>query len=235
MATEAASHRLGRCLTLLANRVADGLLLSEAMAEQPHVFAPLAINTVTAAEASGDLAAGLRSLSSHQRSLQGLGANLVLPLAYPVFLLSVIFIVVLVVSTYIWPKFYELFTGLGLEEAQFPLLTLILSKVVHLVPPIGAALIILLAALAIFYQLRVRTQAGRLEFRPLGLPVPLFGRLGRYAALSRTASALRLLLKHGVYPSACWPMRSSSRCPPPRPAVTCSEPWGIWRATICGA
>jgi len=58
--------------------------------------------------------------------------------------------------------------------------------------------LILLAALAVFYQVRIRTRAGRLQVRPLGLPVPLFGRLGMYGALARAAGALRLLLRHGA-------------------------------------
>ena len=198
MAVEAANYRLKRCLLLLAQRVADGLLFSEALAEQPHIFAPLVINTVAAAETAGDLAEGLRSLSSHQRNLQGLGANLALPLAYPVFLLTFIVFVVTLVSTYIWPKFFKLFTELGLEEDRFPLPTIIVGKAVHVLPAVGAMFIILLAALAIFYLVRVRTRAGRLETRPLGLPVPLFGHLARYTALARTAAALRLLLKSGV-------------------------------------
>ncbi len=199
IAIEAASHRLGRCVTLLTNRAADGLLLSEAMAEQPHIFAPLAVNMVAAAEEAGDLAEGLRSLSSHQRNLQDLGSRLALPLAYPVFLLTIIIAVLFVVATYIWPKFFRLFTDLGLEADQFPLPTLLVNKVIHFLLHGGLLLlIILLLALAVFYLIRVRTKAGQLEARPLGLPVPLFGRLARYQAVARAAGALQLLLKHGV-------------------------------------
>ncbi len=198
MAAEAASYRLGRCLSMLANRVADGLSLSEAMAEQPHIFAHLVVNVIAAGETAGNLAEGLESLSHHQRSLERLGARLALPLAYPVFLLMVIIGLTTTVTTFIWPKYYQLYTDLGLSEEHFPWPTILVGKGIGLLPVVGVPLIILLVALTIFYQVRVRTKAGHLEVRPLGLPVPLLGALSRDAALARTASALRILLKAGV-------------------------------------
>ena len=198
IAPEATNQRLRQCLTQLATEVADGLRLNEAMAHQPHVFAPLVISTVAAAEVSGDLAGGLRSLSSHQQALQRIGADLALPLAYPVFLLTIIIVLIVPTLAYIWPQYMTIFADLGLRHEQLPLPTLLVDKLMRFLPGVGTVVAIAVVGLVIFYLGRMRTRLGRLGLGPRGLPIPLFGRLARYAALARATGAMRLLLANGV-------------------------------------
>jgi len=200
-ASEATETRITHSLMRVADRLAEGYTLSEAMRQQPDTFAPLAVSTVAAAEGSGDLSAGLRSLASHQRDLQQLGSDLALPLAYPVFLLFAIVALTLLLSafmTLLWPKFTGLYEELGLTHGQWPVVSTMLDNALGYLRFAAVPLLIALAGLAIFYQVRMQTRAGQLEVRPLGLPVPLFGRLAMYGALARAASALRLLLRHGA-------------------------------------
>lgn len=202
IAAEATDRRLAYCLTLLAQRISEGYSLSEAMSEQPQVFASLVVNTVAAAEESGHLAEGLRSLSSHQRDLQHLGSDLALPLAYPVVILFLVSMVALTVviftGSFIMPKLAALFGELGLEQEEWPWITAVVYRVGSYFLSILFPVLLALGALAIFYLVQAYSRAGRLERRPLGLPVPLFGRLAKYGALSRATGALRLMLKHGL-------------------------------------
>lgn len=202
IAAEATDRRLAYCLTLLAQRLSEGYSLSEAMSEQPQVFASLVVNTVATAEESGHLAEGLRSLSAHQRDLQHLGADLALPMAYPVVILFLVSMVALTVviftGGFIMPKFAALFGELGLEREEWPWITAIVYRVGRYFLPILVPVLLALGALAIFYLVQAYSRAGRLERKPLGLPVPLFGRLAKYGALSRAAGALRLMLKYDL-------------------------------------
>jgi len=198
MAGEVSNRRLARSLSALADHVAAGYLLSEAMAEQPSTFAPLVINTVAAGEASGQLAESIRSLSEHQRELQQLGHGLALPLVYPVFLIIVVTSITMVVSAYIWPQFRMLYKDLGLREDSWPWITDAASHMLAFGRIVIIPVLIVLAALAIFYSVKSIARSSRLEIRPFGLPVPLFGRLAMYGALARCAASLRLLLNNGV-------------------------------------
>ncbi len=198
MAGEVSNRRLARSLTALADHVTAGYLLSEAMAEQPSTFAPLVINTVAAGEASGQLAESIRSLSEHQRELQQLGHGLALPLVYPVFLIILVTSITMLVSTYIWPQFRTLYKDLGLREEAFPWITGATSHLLAFGRIVIIPVLVVLAVLVIFYSVKSIARSSRLEIRPFGLPVPLFGRLAMYGALARCAASLRLLLANGV-------------------------------------
>ncbi|MGD8237643.1 MAG: type II secretion system F family protein [Armatimonadota bacterium] len=197
-AAETTDRRIEHSLVLLADRVAQGYTFSEAMAQQPAIFAPLVISTVAAAETSGDLTEGLRSLGRHQRDLQQLGSDLALPLAYPVFLLFVIVGLTVFLGAAVWPRFTRLYVELGMTPGDWPALSLLMDRALACLRIAGPPVLILLGVLAIFYHVRVQVRAGGLHVRPLGLPVPLFGRLAMYGALARAAGALRLQLGHGA-------------------------------------
>ncbi|HEY3397635.1 MAG TPA: type II secretion system F family protein [Armatimonadota bacterium] len=198
LAFETSSPRASRCLGFLAERVSQGVRLSEAMAEQPQVFAEVVTNTVAAGETSGDLVAALRSLADHQRDLLRLGADLALPFAYPVFLLIFVGALLIVTTTFlavfILPKFLQLYKELGMKEEEFPMVTRWVMGWSSFMVHGGWTLPFVLLVAAVAYYLRQRVSLGQLTVRPLGFPVPLFGKIALSAALARTAATLRLLL-----------------------------------------
>jgi len=202
LAKESVTPRLGLSLAALSGRVSEGSSLSEAMAEQPRLFDALVVHTIAAAEQSGDLPAGLRSLADHQRELDHLGADLALPLVYPFFLLCLMGGVGTAVPTFlalfILPKFVKLFTDLGLKQDQFPWITRFFMGYAEFLRVWGGPVFIAVVVAVILYVVRSRSRAGRLEMRVLGVPVPFFGRLAKETALARAAATLRLLLSYGV-------------------------------------
>jgi type II secretory pathway component PulF len=199
LAAESVTARLSRALAALSDRASQGGTLSEAMADQPQLFAEMVVSAVAAAEASGDLPDGLRSLAEHQRELDHLGADLALPLVYPFFLMCVIGLLVIVMPTWlILPKFVSLYRELGLKDDEFPLITRMYMEFSTFIQHFGPPLLIAVVVAAILYLVRSRARAGRLEVRPFGIPVPFFGRLAQSTALARAAASLRLLLRYGV-------------------------------------
>jgi type II secretory pathway component PulF len=205
LAAETPSERVGRCLGFLAERVGQGSRLSEAMAEQPQIFAGVVISTVAAGEAGGDLTASLRSLADHQRDLLRLGTDLALPFAYPLFLLviagSMLFLSTLFLSVFILPKFVDLFKQLGMKEDEFPIMTRMLMNFSEFIIHYGLMLLVVLVGLVVFWLLRRRVRRERImgvQLGPGGFVIPLVGRIAVSAALARTAATLRLLLEAHV-------------------------------------
>ena len=199
LSVESVTPRLSRSLTALSERVSQGFSLSEALAEQPHVYSSLVVNTVAAAEESGDLPGGLRSLAEHQRELETLSADISLPLIYPLLLLCLIGVLILLfTSTFILPKFISLFRELGLKDDEFPYMTRFAMGVSNTILTFGPAFLIAAGVAGIIYRVRRRVHAGRLGLRLFGLPVPFFSRLAQDTALARAAACLRLLLRQGA-------------------------------------
>ena len=202
IAAGADDQRLSHTGRYLADRVAAGGALSEAMADLPGVFAPFIVSTIAAAEQSGDLAEALRSLANHRRDLQRIGQDVSLPLAYPTFLLLVVGLLLSAFATFmavfIEPKFMKLFTDLGMKDEDFPVMTRVAMWIAACLRSLAPPLIIVGIFLLIFYLARRGARRGAFETRPLGLPIPLFGRLAMYSALARLCAALRLLMHNGV-------------------------------------
>jgi type II secretory pathway component PulF len=198
LAAGAQDGRLARTGRYLADRVAAGEALSEAMDDVSGVFAPFVVSTIAAAEQSGDLSGALRSLATHRRDLQRIGQDVALPLAYPTFLLITIAVLLSSFGWFVWPKFMKLYTDLGMRSEDFPMVTrlvMLMSAGLRIVLP---PLIILGFVLLLVFYARRGAQRGAFETRPMGLPIPLFGRLAMYSALARLCSALRMLMSNGV-------------------------------------
>ena len=205
LAAETPVDRVGRCLSYLAERVGQGARLSEAMADQPQIFASVVVSTVAAGEAGGDLTASLRSLADHQRDLLRLGTDLALPFAYPLFLLAIagwmLVSSTLFLCVFILPKFVDLFRQLGMKEDEFPVMTRVLMVFSAFVIHYGLMLLVVLVALLFFWLARRGVRRERLmgvQLGPGGFVIPLVGRIAVSAALARTAATLRLLLEAHV-------------------------------------
>ncbi len=198
LAAGAGDRRLALTGRYLADRVAAGEALSEAMADLPGVFAPFIVSTVAAAEQSGDLTAALRSLANHRRELQRIGQDMALPLAYPTFLLATIALLLSSVGWFVWPRYMKLYAELGMRDEDMPALTRLVMWVSAGLRVAAPPLVVIGLVLVIFFLARRSARRGAFETRPLGLPIPLFGRLAMYAALARLCAALRLLITSGV-------------------------------------
>jgi len=198
LAAEAPRESLRQSLLILAKRVEEGRLLSEAMARQPTIYSPVAISVVAAAEEAGKLSEGLRSLTGHQEELAQLASQAAFPLVYPVVLLTLISGIVVFLVTFIIPKFISLFTELGLREEDFPIPTLIVMKLVRVLPWALLCIGIPVLFLVIFYLKYRRTYRGSFDLHLLGLRLPLFGQFSLHTAMARMAGTLSLLLREGV-------------------------------------
>ena len=196
LAAEARGDRLRRSLSALASRVEDGALLSEAMAEQPKAYPPLALSVVAAAEEAGNLPEGLRSLTEHQRELAHLATQAAFPMVYPLVVITIVFSLLLFVVTFITPKYIKLFTDLGIK--RFPPATELLIAFVRISPWLLVVLGIPALLLILFYLSYRRTSRGRFDLQLLHLRLPLFGKLSLFTATARMSAALSLLLRGGV-------------------------------------
>ena len=116
---------LRQLLENVRDRVKGGESLSDAFAAQ-HVFPKIYTTTLMAGEKSGNIDEVMSRYISFQRLAMTFRKKLFVSLIYPTLLVTVVFIMVTFLFTYVVPKFAELFESLN---AQLPALTLFMLAV----------------------------------------------------------------------------------------------------------
>ena len=168
----------------------DAMSLAEAMAQHPRVFDPVCRGLIHAGEEGGRLSSSLEQLSTYLSRSAKLRSQVVGAFVYPLVLLTMGLLAVMVLLTFVIPKFEKLFGSFGQE----------LPWVTRLLMQVGSALatgwwagllglgLLLWAAVSVWRRPTTRRAVDRLL---LSLPVagPLITKL-EVARLSRTLAAL---------------------------------------------
>lgn len=175
-AVEHAAERRGGRYRGLADAVADGQPLSEAMAAQGGMFTAFERRLVAAGERSGDLPRVLARLAAHHEGRGKLRAGLIGGIVYPAILLHLAVLL---------PNFKVLFF-----QGLF-------AYALVVVPPIAIGWGIV-AALVFGLRGLGMGQATRVAFHRALLAVPVIGSLNQKLALADLADALGLLYGAGV-------------------------------------
>jgi type IV pilus assembly protein PilC len=169
--------------------------LSQAMVKHPAVFSHVYSAIVEAAEESGSLPETLSLLSQQLKARASVAARIRGAMVYPIFLLAVSAVVVGVLTTFVIPKFIELFINVN---QKLPLPTRILVGMTDFLRDFWWVFIIAVIALVSLGLIAMRDARFRLLFDGLLLKLPLIGTLNCKLQLGRFARTLGSLLNGGV-------------------------------------
>lgn len=194
-AEQAEDPALDAVAAAVADRVAGGDGLSDALARRPDVFSPLYVSLARAGETSGALDAALQRLADFLERDQETRARVRAALAYPAFIAIVGLGTVLFMMLFVVPRMAGVFDDMG-GALPWPSRALLAASAA--LRKGGWAALPLVAALALF--LRPSDQRARLSaaLDRAFLRLPVWGPLARMAALARLARTLGALLKGGV-------------------------------------
>ncbi len=169
--------------------------LSEAMKRHPRVFSPIYTSIVGAAEQSGDLAETLTVLSRQLKTQAAVRARIRGAMAYPIFLLVCSAVIVGVLTTFVVPRFIQLFvsSNQGLPWPTWILYTttLVIRKGWWLI--LGGLVLAVAGLLVALRERHLRESVHRLL-----LTLPALGPLNQKLQLARFARTLGSLLNGGV-------------------------------------
>ena len=179
----------------ILSHVRSGKSFSESLAKFPSVFPLFYVNMIKAGEAGGFLEDTISRMAVYLENSQSLKEEIRSALIYPAILSLVVVAAVVLMLTFVVPKFKTIFLDMG--EA-LPLPTIILLAVSN-----GLKEYWWLIPLVLFggyFGLRhyLKTAGGRRSWDKLKFKLPLFGKLYREAAVSRFARTLGTLLESGV-------------------------------------
>ena len=195
LAEQTRSPALRACLEQIAADVSHGSALSDSFARHPRIFPSLAAEMARVAEAGGNLSDSMAKLAQHMESGAEIRRKVRSALAYPIVVVCISIITVLVLVTFILPRFMQLFAKMG---AKVPWTTKFLMAASHAL--VGHWYLILPGAVLVVHLIRrfALTPAGRRRLDALALRLPVVGDIVSKIVLSRVLASMATLLASGV-------------------------------------
>ncbi|MCF8127572.1 MAG: type II secretion system inner membrane protein GspF [Deltaproteobacteria bacterium] len=175
--------------------VQGGGYLSDALAKHPRAFTSFYVSMVRAGEAGGVLEAVLSRLGEFLESAQELKDYIKSAMVYPIFLVSVGGLSIIILLTFVIPKFSIIFSDMG---QTLPLSTRFLLGVSHSLQSYWWVILLALGTGYFFLRKYLKTPAGRLKFDRKKMKFPLFGELIKKVEVARFARTLGTLTRSGV-------------------------------------
>ena len=188
--------RFKKILVDIRDQLVSGVALSDAFLSHGDVFPRLNATSLKAGERSGEIERVLRRYLAYQKILAAVRRKVVGALVYPAVLIGLSIGLVVILMTYVIPRFREFFAGF--EAGRLPLITRV---VIGTADFLRAHILLILAAVAavVFLFLRWKaTEKGRLGWDAFLLRVPLVGPILRQFALSQFSRSLATLVGAGT-------------------------------------
>lgn len=179
----------------LWEQISEGVPLSRAMANFPQVFDPSITNLVQAGEATGSLNDTVARLIVHLTEQRELRRQLLLALAYPVFMVFVAGGVIIFFLTFLLPRLQSLLGSLG---GKMPVSTKILIAMSEFAIHYGLLVVIGLVFAAISFWRWRATDAGRTATDAWMLRLPLLGPFAVARTVLAFSQTLSVLLENGI-------------------------------------
>ncbi|MEK6527586.1 MAG: type II secretion system F family protein [Nitrospirota bacterium] len=179
----------------LLSLIRSGKSFSEALSRFPSAFPIFYVNMIKAGEAGGFLEDTISRMAAYLENSQALKEDIRSALIYPAILSVVGGGIVVMLLTFVVPKFSGIFTDLG---DTLPLPTVILLAISKGLTKFWWLILLLILGSAIYLRRYFKSADGRRFWDRLKFKLPLFGKLYREAAVSRFARTLGTLLGSGV-------------------------------------
>ncbi len=182
-------------LERVREEIKGGKKLSDALSEYPDIFSSMYINMVRVGELGGVLPAVFKRLDDFLERSRQIRKFIISSSIYPGILLTVGVASVLILITFVVPKFGEIFSDLN---QPMPMMT-------QMIVDISSAIrkwwwLMLLVSMVFFggFYRYVKSEAGRLWWDQVVLRLPLAGTMVSNIQISRFARTLGTLIESGV-------------------------------------
>ena len=196
IAEDVENLRLQQVLQQLVEKMHRGVPFSESISEFPKVFNPLSCAMILAGETGGTLPKALRRLAEYFDNRDKLTKKVKAAMAYPIFVVGFIVLIVIFIMAFIIPRFRSIFDQIGGGLPSFTRAFMGFYDMVryNLVYIIGAV-----AALVILVVLTyTKTEKGHYLFCRIALRLPLLGKIFSQAFVATFCRTMSTLVAAGV-------------------------------------
>ncbi len=188
-------EELKKAVSQILRAVQQGKSLAEALGEFPKIFPPLYVNMVKAGEIGGFLDSTLQRLAEYMDRAQQVQDEIKSALTYPILLTATGGLSIIVLLTYVLPKFTAIFGDLG---KALPMSTQILLGISEGLRSYWWLLLFIGVGVWFAWRQYLATPQGRFLWDRWRLRLWVFGPLLRKREVGRFARTLGTLLKSGV-------------------------------------
>lgn len=182
-------------LARVVDDVRSGVSLSDAFAAQGNLFPRLYSATIMAGERAGELVPVLERYVQYQEMLAAAQRKVSSALTYPAVLVLLAVGLIVLLVTYVIPRFAQFYVGFGTE---LPMVTQVVIGASTWLQDRSLILAVLLAVLGIFYWRWSRSERGRFAVDRFKLRLPFVGRIFHLFGLSQFTRSLATLLAGGT-------------------------------------
>lgn len=192
---ESNSRGVQRVMAQIGEDLRAGATLSDAFERHPDDFPPFYLGILRSAELTGRLDTVLDQLSVYiERDLEA-RRKIKSAITYPAIVIVMSLLTVVVLATFVLPKFKVFFDSL---DAELPLPTRMLMATTDFLAASWWGLLAGLVGMALCLLLGVRLTPGRLLWHGLLLRLPVLGETVRYALVERYCRVLSSMVSAGV-------------------------------------
>lgn len=193
LAGQKSAPRLSKVFGEVADAVAEGRDLADAMADRPEVFPPIHVAMVRAGEKGGFLEAVLARLGRFMTAQADLRAKVIGNLIYPCILVAIGTVVLALVFGVFIPMFKPLF-----EKMDLPASTRLVLATSDLVSSYGLLMLVAFAGAIAFGVWLSRREDVREKIEQARVRAPVLGPLTRALAVSRFCRILGTMLANSI-------------------------------------
>jgi len=177
-------------------KLKKGESLSDSISEFPSVFNRMSRALVMAGESGGNLPQAFERLAEYYENRDKLAKKIKGAMAYPIFVLGFIILIITAIMTFIIPRFTAIFDQLGSELPAFTRAFMGVYDFLrfNLIYIIGSMLLLMIFSVLTY----TKTKKGHYIFSKILLRLPLFGKLYKYAFVTSFCKTMSTLLSTGV-------------------------------------
>ncbi|MDD3535254.1 MAG: type II secretion system F family protein [Candidatus Cloacimonetes bacterium] len=192
---EEKNKKFAKVLRKIGDDIRKGFSLSEAMEQHPGVFNPLYVALVQAGEVSGTLHTVLDELSDYLEKIEDTRRKVMSAMAYPIFILVFLAIVVAVLFYYVIPMFAGVYENFDADLPAPTILAISISDLI--VNNVFFAILVIILFFAVLFLLYL-TDRGRFVMDTLKLRTPVVGGVIKNSIMSKFARTFSILMASGV-------------------------------------
>ncbi len=195
LAEQTKNPKLRTVVSEIADEVDGGAKLSDSLAKRPKIFSNFYINVVKSGESSGKLDEVLNYLADELEKDFDMTSKIKGAMIYPVFVLSGLGVVGVVMMVSVVPKLTNVMEETG---GELPMATKVLIATSGFLSNYWWLLLVLLVGLAISIRFFVKMPVGKKIIDTSLLHLPIFGKLFQRIYLVRFTRSLQTLIIGGV-------------------------------------
>ena len=179
----------------ISQMVEEGNPLSDALAAFPKIFSVFYISLIKTGEASGKISEALSYLSEHLEREHDISSKISSAMIYPIFVISVLGAVMLMVIFFVMPKLMDLIKQTTKKPPAF---TQAMIDFYGFLAGYGWILLIAFVALVIFIIYYFTTKEGKKTYDQLSLKIPFISGFLKKIFLIRFAENVSTLIGAGL-------------------------------------